>query len=491
MNNDRKKAIWGVGWTTISTVFTIFAQLLRVVILTRLLVKSDFGIVAMVNVVMGFCSTFADLGFASVIMYKQKLEKVEFSTLYWVQFAVFVLIYVILIAISGLIGNVYDEPILKVLIPISALSIIFLGVGKLYDSVLQKRYEFKMLAIRNIVTNTVSLFLAVYLAYIGWGVYSLILSTLFQLFFYNAWNLIVGFKNQPVGFMFRLTKDSSSLLKMGIYQTLTRMLDFVSTKVDVMLIGGYLGIEALGVYDLAKELVMKLVNFIKSIVSSVALPFLSNNNTNDKLVVSLFYIVSKIVAFICFPICIVMAVFSKPIVQLMYGVDFIEAYPIVTLFSLMTMVNSEASYFDMLGIAKGRTDLNFYNTLIRVIVTVPIVWICCQFSIEYVALGHFLLAFGLFFVMWNIIARKTYNMSLREYFNQFSKLVYVLLPTSIVFYWCREYIFDRLEIITARVHVISFVVYLGLIIPLGFKFLKGDLVLIKNRFVNNKENNEI
>ena len=475
MSNEKQKAIFGIGWTTVSTAFTMLAQILRVVILTRFLGKSDFGIVAMVNVVIGFCTTFGDLGFASVIMYRQKLEKEEFSSLYWVQFLVFSFLYLAIVLLSDIISSSYGEPLLGKLIPISALSILFLAIGKLYDSVLQKRYEFKTLAVRSIISNALSLVLAVYLACAGYGFYSLIISTLFQLLFYNIWNLVAGYKMQPVCFHLNLSSEIIRLLKMGLYQTLTRVLDFVSTKVDILLIGSYLGTDALGVYDLAKELVQKLVNLVKTIVSSVALPFLSNSNTDDKLVISRYYIITKVVAYVCFPICIITAVFSKPIVEIMYGKSFIDAYPLVAIFSIMTMINSIASFFDMLGISKGRTDLNLYNTLIRVFFTIPVIWICCQFSLNIVALGHLLLALALFFVIWVMIARKTYNLSIVEYYHQFNQLLFVFIPYSVMFYVVRYILFGYYIEETLETNLNMFVVYILVFLPKAYYGLNSDL----------------
>ena len=94
MNNEKQIAIKGGLWTGLSTAVSLLTAVARMMILTRFLEKSDFGIVSIINMIIGLCTTFTDLGFASVIMYKQNLSDKEFSSLYWIQFIFFIFIRV-------------------------------------------------------------------------------------------------------------------------------------------------------------------------------------------------------------------------------------------------------------------------------------------------------------------------------------------------------------------------------------------------------------
>ncbi|MBO4923252.1 MAG: lipopolysaccharide biosynthesis protein [Bacteroidales bacterium] len=429
MKGDKAIALKGGFWTSVSTAVTMLAQIARIVILTRILEKSDFGLVSITNMVTMLCVTFTDLGFASVIMYKRDLTQREFSSLYWVQFLSFGLIYGVLVAITPLVSDFYSEPSLSTLLPLAGLSIIFQAVGKLYESVLQKNYEFKLIAIRNIIANFISLFVAVWLAYKGFGVYSLVYSTLCNIIIYNVWNLIAGVKIIRVVFVLNF-KEVIPLIKIGLYQTGVRVLDFFSGKIDVLLIGKLLGTEALGLYDLSKELVYKLVYFIQTVVSKVALPILSNNNNDDNVVISRFLQVTKIVAYVCMPICSAIAVFSEPAVRIMYGVNYLEAAPLVSVFAIVTMFTSIVSFMDMLGVVKGRTDLNFKGTAYHVIIAVAIVAVTCFISILAVAIGQLLIVILSTIVGWYIIVKPNYGIRIKDYIQQFSKLFIILAIIS-------------------------------------------------------------
>ena len=221
MSSDRTIALKGGMWTTASTAVTVLTQFARIMILTRFLEKSDFGLVSIINTIIGLCITFTDLGFSSAIMYKRDITQKEYSTLFWMQLIIFGVLYLMLWYLSPLVAAFYGESKLLKLIPFAALTIIFQAFGKLYDTVLQKDYQFKTIAFRNISTNVFSLIIAVVLAWKGFGVNSLILSTLVYAFILNSWNFISGMKVQKVIFYCN-PKEVIELLKIGIYQTGTR-----------------------------------------------------------------------------------------------------------------------------------------------------------------------------------------------------------------------------------------------------------------------------
>ncbi len=430
--NEKSKIIKGGFWTGMSSAVTMLSQFARIMILTRFIDRSDFGVVAIINMIIGLCLAFGDLGFSSVIMYKQNISEKEFSSLYWLQLILYSIIYSVLCILSPIFSSFYGNEFLVVLIPLAAFSLLSLAIGKLYESVLQKKYEFRILSIRNIVSNVLSLFLAWWMAWEGYGIYSLIISTLFQNLFYNIWSLLAGLKYQKIIFYFNY-RETKPLLKIGIYQTYTRIADYFSTQLDVLIIGKLLGTDVLGGYDLAKQLVSRFVTFFKQTVAQVALPVLANSNSDDASVKNKFFSVTKIVALICIPICFTIAVFSREILTIVYGSKYADMAIVASIFSLMTMITSITCFIDMLGIAKGRTDLNFKNTIYRIIFTTPMVVVTSLYSINLVAFGQLLASIVLSYVFWRVVAMKTYPMRLKEYLKLFANyfIVWFIMSASL------------------------------------------------------------
>lgn len=431
--NIRSQAISGGKWSTISSIISSLSQIIRVVILTRFLEKVDFGIVAIISFVFGFTQVFGDLGFSAVIMSKRDITRNEYNSLYWTQFLIFVSLYLTLSLSSPLVAQFYNEPSISYLMPISLLSLIFIGIGNLYDTILQKQLNFKLLAIRNIASALLSLILAFTLAKFGYGIYSLILSTLFQVFCVNILNFTIGQRSQKLKLHLSI-KEIRPLIKIGMYQTFTRILDFFSSKIDVLIIGKLLGSESLGMYDLAKQLVLRAVDLVNTIVSIVMLPIFSLKQDDNNALQRYYRLIIRLLSFICFPIGIALCVFSKQIVLLLYGINYVDISPLVSIFSLLAMFTFFGRIADILAISKGRTELCFHNTIIRVIISPIIILIASLISLEMVAFSQVILGIIIFFVMKKLIVDKIISFSLIEYLNSFSGIGAISILICAIFY---------------------------------------------------------
>lgn len=471
--SDRDIAVKGGLWTSSSMIVTMLSQLLRVVILTRFLSKSDFGIVSISTMVIGLCLAFADLGFSSIVMYKHDLKDEDFSSLYWIQFFLYGFIASIMVLASSLIASIYEEPELTNVIAVSSLTILCLSSGQLYESVLQKHYFFKSIALRNISTNVLSIFFAWYLAWRGYGVYSMIFSTMFQSLVYNIWNLVVGVRLRKLKFCIHF-EQVKPLLKMGMFQTYTRICDYFSSQLDVIIIGKFLGMEALGGYGLAKQLMSRLGGFIRSVFSQVTLPLLSNHNEDADAVKAKFLMVIKFVSYMCFPICMTTAVFSKDIVQIVYGNNYLDIAPLVAIFSILTAMNCSGCFFDILGIAKGRMDLNFMSTIYRIILSTVVIVIMSHVSIEAVVWGQVLVGVLMTIVVWKIIVNKTYPIPFMLYFIQFSKVLFIaVLVGSFFYYFYSIYVFP-IQVNGIILLVVKITFYLLSLSLIYYLFLKKE-----------------
>ena len=481
ISKEKRIAFSGVKWMTISTFTTTIIAVLRLSILTRFLDKSDFGIVALLTFVLGLTQTFADLGFASSIMHKQGLTKKEFAALYWIQLIVFVILYVIISAFSPMIASFYNEPSLTYLLPLSLFDLVFCGIGRLYDTVLQKELKFKTIAIRNIVCSLISLAVAIILAIEGYGVYSLVISTLFQTFTNNLWNAIAGQRYYKLQFSVSI-KESIALIKIGIYQMGTQIVDYFSSKLDILIIGKLLGTELLGIYSLAKELASKIILLINSIVNRVMLPFLSKSQDDDMKLRKMYIQVVNSLAFINFPVCMVICVFSTPIISILYGSAYSDVAPILSILSIWSLFLCIGNPVGNLAITKGRTDISFKYTLLRVLITVPVVLMASLFSVTGIAWGQVLLGVFMFFVGYRMLIYKLIKLPLKDYIGAFGNLMFITAIIGFVFYIVvNSNIFNiNSSLLQLTIYgVLLFVVYSGVLLIFQRRMVLGFFKLIK------------
>ena len=416
----KDNAISGVKWTTIATIITTIVGILRISILTRVLDKTDFGIVAIISFVLGLTQMFADLGFSSALMHVKDLSKNQFCSLYWIQFFIFLAFYAIICCFSYPISSYYSEPILIRLLPIALLDLLLNGIGRLYGTLIQKVFQFKTIAIRNIISALASLIVAVSLAVMGFGVYSLVLSTLSQTLIINVWNFIAGQSQLQIAFLCSL-KEVKDLFKIGIFQTLTSIVDYVGGRLDVLIIGRLLGTEALGVLSICKELIIKVYTLINNIANNVTLPIFAKIQDDKENLRNTYCKVLKGLSFITFPVLISMAVFAEPFVTVMYGEKFIGTG---LLFSILVISYLPACIVNPawpLAIALGRTDLSLYFTIIKLFIALPLIYFSAQIDLIAVAIAHVVITLSSFLISYFLMVRKYTELTFLQYCKSFSK----------------------------------------------------------------------
>lgn len=428
---NKKTILSGSLWTSVSTITTALVQILRLSILAHFLDKSDFGIVAILSMVLGFTNMFSELGFSTIVMHKQNITDREFSSLYWAQLLLYIAIYVIISSISPFVAKFFDEPSITYLLPIAMLDLIFYGVGRLYDTIIQKELKFNVLAKRNIIASCISLVVAVVLAYKGAGVYSLILSTLTQTIILNVWNLLQGFRSMALKpyLSFRLIKP---LFNMGINQTFTHIFDYISTKIDVLIIGKMLGSEVLGMYNLAKELVLKGSMLVNSIVNRVSLPLFAKKQDDTDSLRRNYQKLIRMISFVNFPICTIIGALGFIIIPVLYGEKYMEVIPILYTLSVWATVNCIGNPVGNIIIATGRTDLSLKYTIIRFICYIPAMYVLSMFNIHVLTWGTVILSAVFVIISWFMQLNKTINIDFRSFVGSFlSPLIYTLLLGAI------------------------------------------------------------
>ena len=475
----REQVVSGTKWITVATIITSIIQLLRLSILTRFLEKSDFGIVAIITLILGLTYTFTDLGFSSAIMHKQGLTRREFSSLFWIQLITFSLLYFVLSLCSPWIAQFYNEPSISQLIPIALLDLVLQGIGRLYDTILQKEMLFKQIALRNIVSSFISLIISFILAYLGYGIYSLILSTLSQSVILNSWNFVGGQKKYQILLWLNL-KQSIPLMKVGMYQTGTQILDYLASKIDIAIMGKLLGTEDLGIYNLAKEFLYRIIVLINTIVNKISLPIFAKYQNDKELLKKYYIMILTILSTLNFPILTLIAVLSPSIITILYGENFIEAAPILSIFTLWGVSIVISNPQGGLSIATGNTHLSFKYTIVRILVTIPIVYFTANISSEAMAWGISFLGCIIMWIGWKIQISPIISLSFKEYYNSFKSNLYMGIIAIIIMLLITYNFFNEANlIIKTLAYSLSFIfIYAILFLTIGKRELYNIINLV-------------
>ena len=122
----KDKTIKGVKWTTFGSIILAVLQIIQLIILARLLSPSDFGLMAMVMVAIGFSNMFIDMGLSNIIIFKQNISINTLSSLYWMNIFVGCFVFLIIYLLTPYFASFYRAPDLVDLLFIVSFSFIIL-----------------------------------------------------------------------------------------------------------------------------------------------------------------------------------------------------------------------------------------------------------------------------------------------------------------------------------------------------------------------------
>lgn len=426
----KNQILSGAKWSGIGTLTLAVVAIVKISILARILEKEEFGLMALVTFVMGFMSVFNEMGLSTGILHKSEITEKEYSTLFWFNLTVGFILYGLLILITPAISLFYDEEILNVLIPLVGVNLVISSIGQIFKTREQKHLHFKDVAVIEIIAAISSLCFAVYLAINGYGVYSLIYSYLLQHIVSNILLFILGLKKYGLEMHLKL-KETIPFIKVGGYQVGSQVVNYLNRDLDILIIGKFFPTEMLGVYSLAKQLVMRPMQILNPIVIKVASPTLALFQNSRKDLKKNYLKLINLVATVNIPIYILLFVFAPFFVNLFYGSGYTEAVSLVRILSVFMLIRAISSPVGSLVVATGRTDLEFIWNIATIIITPLCIVVGSQFGLKGAAVGITLSAIILFIPGWRFLVFRMTEVSFKSYiealfilnFGYFKKLI--------------------------------------------------------------------
>ncbi|MBU0713049.1 MOP flippase family protein [bacterium] len=356
--NLKQKAASGIKWSAVSTGAITFFQFITLAVLARILSPSDFGLMGMVMVVIGFANLFADMGISKAIIYRQDSTKSELSSLYWLNIIAGTSVFLIINSIAPLIVSFYHEERLLVLIHYSSLAFLISPFGQQFQILMQKELQFNKLSKIEIGGSFVNSIIAIILAFSGVGVLSLVYGQLFGAVFRSIILLFWGWNHWRPSFHFS-KNDLKGYLGFGLYQMGEKSINYFNSNLDYLLIGSLLGAKSLGYYNLASNLVLKPSALINPILTKVAFPIFSKIQNDIEKLKRGYLKVLQILSNINFPIMIGLAITAPNIVPVIFGDKWIPSIVLVQILAFVGLLRSTGNPTGALLLAQGRADLGF------------------------------------------------------------------------------------------------------------------------------------
>lgn len=475
----------GLKWVSFSKLIDTFFQILRIIVLTRLLNKEVFGLLALTMFFLSFTDLFLDMGINATLYHKKDIDDDEWSSLFWFNIIFRSFIYLILCLITPVIVHFYHLNELYYLIPIAGLNIIF-SFGSLFSTYLQKNLLFKNVSIINSIGTIISFILSVFLAYKGQGVYSLIIPILFVSLITSLFFIEKSIRRIKISFYFNFSKITP-FLKLGSYDVASRFLDFFSRDIDTILVGKYFGVIELGAYSVVKQIVLRLYGLINPIISQVTIPIFSKINQDKEKIKTYFLDLLEITTTINFPLFFFLAISSKSILSLLFGQQYVQSYNIFSILLLSYSINIIAGLASILIVALGKLKYGFYWTILRSLIAPITLVYACQYSLSTVVISQLLLSLVYIYPFWYVSIYKIIGVSFLTYIKSVYLPFVICVLLLLIF---RFFNFSNITKINYLDIFINLIIFLPAYLLVIYFFKKEKLTYLYNLLINKSQTNE-
>jgi len=363
----KKDLFTGVTYNAISKYSGIIVSLIVSAVLARLITPQDFGLIAIAMVIITFFSVFSDLGLAPAIIQNKSLTKENLSDIFSFTVWLGIIISLGFFFSSWAIASYYEKNDLINICQILSVNLFFVTVNIVPSALLYRNKEFKFIAFRTFVVQFLGGFISIIAALNGAGLYALLINPIFS----SATLFIVNILRYPQ--KMKIIFNISSLkiiLSYSSYQFLFNLINYFSRNLDKLLIGKYMGMSLLGYYEKSYRLMMLPLQNITYAITPVMHPIFSDFQ-NDLKKLSFSYLkVVRLLAFIGFPLSILLWFTAREAVLIVFGDQWINSIPVFQILSLSVGIQIILSTSGAIFQAANATKLLFISGLLSSILNV-------------------------------------------------------------------------------------------------------------------------
>lgn len=352
----KARTIQGVSWSAISKVIQFCVGFFTTLILARIISPEDFGLFGMVAVFMGFFAIIQEFGMGASIVQNQEINNVQLSSIFWLNLLFSSILFILLIIISPLISRFYAEPNLTSITRL--FGIIFIGnaFSLVPVSIITKNLEFKKLSIIQSVTLMLGSGLGISSAYLGLGVWSLVIQQITISFSraFLAWISVSWIPDRA--FTFAKIKKQT---KFSIYLQAGSVLNYITRNADDLLVGKFIGANALGYYQMAYRIMQFPLDYVSQVVGQVMFPALSIIQNDIAKVRSVYLKSLRAIALVTFPFVMGLFVIAPSVIYILLGEEWMKLLPILQILCILGIPQSLATTTGWIFLSQGRTDIRF------------------------------------------------------------------------------------------------------------------------------------
>lgn len=395
-----QQATTSVFWSAVERFSVQGIQFVLSIIIARILIPSDYGLVAMLGIFMAIAQTFIDSGFASALIQKKDQTKADYSTVFYFNIIVSVILYILLYYCAPLIASFYKEDLLVPITRIVGLILIINSFGIVQQAKLTIALDFKRQAIASLFAVVISGSVGLWMAFSGYGVWTLVYQSLLN----NLLRVVMiwVFSGWWPEFCFSVS-SFKTLFAFGSKLLLSSLLHTIYTNIYTLIIGKRFASVELGYYNRAFTLAQfPSTNFTNVIVRAVY-PIQCRMQDDHEQLCSVFLKYMRMACFLIFPVMVGLCAVAEPLVRLILTEKWIPAVPLLQILCIAYMWDPIMKINNNILNVKGRSDYFLYAEVIKKVTAFLILFATIPFGVKIMCAGLIMYAFAdIIIITWYV-----------------------------------------------------------------------------------------
>lgn len=374
----RKQATAGLVWTFAQQFGNQIISFVVSIVLARILLPEEFGLIGMVLVFITIGKALTDAGLTQSLIRGREVDQEDLSTVFFFNLFASILVYLLIFSIAPLIADFYDQEALVKIIRVLTLTFIISAFGAVQNTRLTRIMDFKTQMVISLPSTIASGILGVGLAYAGFGVWSLVWMRIaaasivtIQLWVYSKW---------VPSLMFSMKKFKDHF-NFGYKLTLSGLLDTVFSNIYIIVIGKYFAASQVGFYTRARTMQKLPVSNIASALNKVTYPLFAQIQDDNVRLKRVYKQIMQMVVFIIAPILVFAAVLAEPVFRLLLTEKWLPAVPYFQILCVSGILYPLNSYNLNVLKVKGRSGLFLKLEIIKKLLIAVSIVIAIQFGI--------------------------------------------------------------------------------------------------------------
>lgn len=385
MSELKTKTVKGVAWSAVERFTAQGIQFVFNILIARILLPEDYGVVAMLGIFLAVANTFIDSGFASALIRKPDRTEADCSTVYWFNVAVSAFCCLLLWVTAPLIASFYDIPLLTKVTRILSLTLVINAFRAVHETQLTIRMDFRRRAVITIVCTVVIGAVGLWMAHKGYGVWALVVQSIVGSVLRTVlmW-LMVNWRP-------RLVFSKASFKEMfGFGSKLlgSSLLDTIFNNIYALVIGKAFKPAALGFYGRAEAFAAFPSSSMTSMLQQVTYPALSSIQNDEERLAGAYKRLLNMSAFVVFPAMVGLAAVADPFIRLLLTDKWAESiiYLQIICFDLMWWPIHAVNLNILL--VKGRSDYFLRLEIIKKMVCIIVLVATLPFGLVVMCYGR-------------------------------------------------------------------------------------------------------